>query len=77
MATYQIHINERTLLGKSILALLKSAVEAVSFDIRTTKKVAVEKSDIYKNLESGFRDVREILDGRQKKQTLKEFLDEL
>jgi hypothetical protein len=76
MATYQIHINERTQLGKGIVALLKSASEAVSFEI-PSKKVAAEKSALYKSLESGFRDVREILDGKQKEVTLDEFLDEL
>jgi hypothetical protein len=76
MATYQIRINERTQLGKGILALLQSAVEAVSFEM-PARKVASEKSTLYKSLESGFRDVREILDGKQKKVTLDEFLNEL
>jgi hypothetical protein len=75
MATYQININERTQLGKGIVALLKAASGAVSFEMPVQK--TSEKSVLYKNLESGFRDVREILDGKQKKQTLKEFLDEL
>jgi hypothetical protein len=35
------------------------------------------KSTLYKSLESGFRDVREILDGKQKEVTLDEFLNEL
>jgi hypothetical protein len=76
MATYQIHVNERTQLGKGIMVLLKSASEAVSFEV-PTKKTTSEKSALYKSLESGFRDVREILDGNQKEITLDEFLNEL
>jgi hypothetical protein len=76
MATYQININERTQLGKGIITLLKSAVEAVSFETPATK-VVQQKSALYKSLDSGFRDVREILDGKQKEVTLDEFLNEL
>ncbi|GHT61753.1 hypothetical protein AGMMS50239_13350 [Bacteroidia bacterium] len=76
MATYQININERTQLGKGIITLLRSAAEAVSFEMPDTK-VVQPKSTLYKSLESGFKDVREILDGKQKEVTLDEFLNEL
>jgi hypothetical protein len=76
MATYQININERTQLGKSIVALLKSATDTVSFTV-PAKQETPPKSVMYKRLESGFKDVREILDGKQPKRTLKELLDEL
>jgi hypothetical protein len=75
MSTYQIQINERTSLGKGFLAMLKLAPsDVVTFE---TPFRPAKKSRLYKSVESGFRDVREILDGKQKKQTLREFLDEL
>jgi hypothetical protein len=75
MATCRIQINERTSLGKGVLAMLKSVPSGVV--IFETPSKPTKKSRLYKSLESGFRDVREILDGKQKKQTLREFLDEL
>ncbi|MDR3194761.1 MAG: hypothetical protein LBT76_05665 [Tannerella sp.] len=71
MATYQIQINERKLAGKGLLALMKASPEIV------TSITPARKSRLYKSLESGFRDVREILDGKQKEVTLDEFLNEL
>jgi hypothetical protein len=76
MAVYQIHINEKTQLGKSIIALLKSASDIVSFEITKKQKIA-KKSFLYKGTESGLKDVREILEGKQPKKTLKEVLDDL
>ena len=76
MAIYQININERSQLGKGIITLLKAATEAVSFETPATKAVQ-QKNTLYKSLDSGFRDVREILDGKQKEVTLDEFLNEL
>jgi hypothetical protein len=77
MTTYQIQINDELPLGKSIITLLKSASEAVTFRKVSAKVANKEKSAMYRRLESGFQDVREILDGKQKKQTLGEFLNEL
>jgi hypothetical protein len=75
MATYQVQINERTSLGKSFLTILKSAPsDVVTFEMLSKP---AKKSRLYKSLESGFRDVREILDGKQKEVTLDEFLNEL
>ncbi|GHV47184.1 hypothetical protein FACS1894181_00110 [Bacteroidia bacterium] len=75
MATYQIHINEQTPLGKSIIALLRSAKGIVSLKLITEHTAAKGKSNLYKSLESGLGDVKEILEGKQEKQTLKEFLE--
>ncbi|OAV65994.1 hypothetical protein Barb6XT_02160 [Bacteroidales bacterium Barb6XT] len=77
MATYQIHVDERTQLGKSIVALLKSSPDAVSFSEMPKEKVVAKKSRMYKRMEGGLKDVREIFDGKQPETTLKEFLDEL
>ncbi|MCL2072699.1 MAG: hypothetical protein FWH18_02165 [Marinilabiliaceae bacterium] len=68
ISNYQIRINESMPLGQSIIALLRSAPEVVSF---------TENSKIENSLKSGFKDVREIIDGKQKKTTIDEFINEL
>jgi len=75
MATYQILINERTSLGRSIIAFLRSMPQAVTFQRRERK--AAHKSELYKSLDSAFCDVRLMLDGKKKKKTLDELIDEL
>ncbi|MDR1381903.1 MAG: hypothetical protein LBJ47_10570 [Tannerella sp.] len=45
--------------------------------IKPVRQTARRKGPLYKSLESAFRDVRDIMDGKQKKQTLGEFLSEL
>jgi len=77
MATYHIHINENIAFGKSLINLLKSVPEVVTFEPIVKKQAAPKKNELYKSLESAFKDVREIMDGKQKKQTLREFLNEL
>jgi len=68
--TYQIQINESVPLGQSIIALLRSASDVVSFDFNRNNR-------IQNSLKSGFKDVREIMDGRQKRTTIDEFINEL
>ena len=68
--TYQVQINESAPLGKSIVALLRSASDVVFFSPATNDK-------IQKSLRSGFKDVREILDGKQERTTIDEFINEL
>ncbi len=77
MVAYQVNIDDNIPLGKSILALLKSASEAVVLKPIVNKNAAQEKSDTYKRIDRGLKDVRKILDGKQKKQTLKDFLNEV
>ena len=77
MNTYQIKINESVPLGQSIIALLRSAPEVVSFSVKQTGKAVGQNDNVQKSLRSGFRDVREIVDGRQKRTTIDEFIDEL
>ncbi|MDR1919803.1 MAG: hypothetical protein LBQ65_09195 [Tannerellaceae bacterium] len=76
MATYQIHINEKTLRGRNIVALLKSATDTVSFET-PVKKRDVRKDFLYKGIDGGLKDVRQIFDGKQPKKTLKDILHEL
>ena len=68
--TYQIQINESVPLGQSIIALLRSASDVVSF-------TATHNNKVQKSLKSGFKDVREIIDGKQERTTIDEFINEL
>ncbi|MDR3327892.1 MAG: hypothetical protein LBT04_07225 [Prevotellaceae bacterium] len=76
MATYQVQINERTSMGKHILAMFSAIPDVVSFE-KTAKPTKAKESKVYKSIASGFRDVRDILDGKQKGQTIDELLYEL
>ena len=68
--TYQIQINESVPLGQSIIALLRSASGVVSFS-------SIRSDKVQKSLKSGFKDVREIIDGKQERTTIDEFINEL
>ena len=75
MVSYQIQIDDKMALGKSIIALLKSASEVVHL-----KKAAVKEekhSPLYYELESAFRDVKLMETGKKQKKTAQEFLYEL
>jgi hypothetical protein len=79
MATYQLQINDKTPLGKSILSLLKSADEVVT--LLPVRKKTEEKeethSPLYYELQSAFRDVKLMINGKKKEKTAEEFLYEL
>jgi hypothetical protein len=79
MATYQIQINERTLLGKGVIALLQSIPQAVTLK-RTRVKTATEqdaKFNLYDSLDRAFADVKLMIDGKKREKTLDELIDEL
>ena len=76
MTTYQININDSVPVGKNILALLQSLPDVISLKKITT--TAVEpSSELYTDLKHAFSDVAEIKSGKQKRQTLRELIDEL
>ena len=83
MATYQVQINEQVPLGKSIVALLQSANEAVVSFVKKKEKreltyeEVVNKSDFHRRLDNSFKEVRLMLDGKKREKTIEEFLDEL
>jgi len=83
MTTYQVKINEQIPLGKSIIALLRSADEAVVSVVKKREKreltyeEVVNRSDLHRQLDSAFKDVRLMLDGKKRKKTLDELIDEL
>ncbi|MDR1631496.1 MAG: hypothetical protein LBR97_01185 [Dysgonamonadaceae bacterium] len=77
MSTYQLQINDKIPLGKSILSLLKSATDVVTL-LPVRKKAEEEKhSPLYYELQSAFRDVKLMVDGKKKEKTIEEFLAEL
>ena len=75
MATYQIHINERTSLGKSIVTLLHSVPQAVL--LKKAKEKTASEFNLYDSLDRAFADVRLMIDGKKKKKTAQEFLEEI
>jgi len=77
MNTYQIQINENVPLGQSIIALLRSATEVVSFNVQKKEKIVSQNDKLQKSLKNGFNDVREIIEGKQEKTTIDEFINEL
>ena len=83
MATYTVQINEQIPLGKSIISLLQSAKDAVPSIIKKKEKheltyeEVVNKSDLHRSLDSAFRDVRLMLDGKKREKTAEELLFEL
>ena len=77
MNTYQIQINESVPLGQSIIALLRSATGVVSFNVQKTEKTVTQNDKLQKSLKSGFKDVQEIIDGKQERTTIDEFINEL
>ncbi|MDR0733590.1 MAG: hypothetical protein LBF08_05985 [Dysgonamonadaceae bacterium] len=79
MVTYQLQINEKMPLGKSIIDLLKSATDVVTLlPVREKTKEKEEKhSPLYYELQSAFRDVKLMIDGKKKEKTIEEFLAEL
>ena len=75
MTTYQISINESMPVGQSILTLLQSLPEVISFQKITAS--VTPQSALYKDLKCAFKDVYEIKTGKQKRQTLRELINEL
>ena len=75
MASYNITVNENVALGRSILTLLQSAPQAVTFEM--PKKKEAKKSWLYYELEGAFNDVRLMREGKIKKKTAQEFLEEI
>jgi len=75
MATYQITINEKMSLGKSVIAFLHSIPQAVTVEMPKKKKP--KKSWLYYELEEAFNDVRLMKEGKKREKTAQEFLEEI
>lgn len=78
MATYQLEINERAPLGKSLISLLHSASEVASLR-KITVKAAVNKenTELCEHLDNAFKDVKLMIDGRKREKALDELIYEL
>jgi hypothetical protein len=74
-----MQIDSSSPMGKSILSLLKSAKETVTITPLRTKETAdaEQHSPLYYELQSAFRDVKLMVDGKKRKKTLDELIDEL
>jgi len=83
MATYQVQINEQIPLGQSIVSLLESANEAVVSFIKKKEKreltyeEVVNKSELHRQLDSAFKDVRLMLDEKKQEKDAYELLYEM
>jgi hypothetical protein len=75
MASYYIRVNEKMALGKSLVAFLQSIPQIVAFEI--PKANPAPKSELYKSLDRAFADVRLMMDGKKRKKTLSELINEL
>jgi len=75
MAVYQIRINEKMSLGKSVVAFLQSIPQVVTIEKSAEKPKP--KSELYHSLNRAFADVRLMMDGKKRKKTLDELIDEL
>jgi hypothetical protein len=75
MAIYQIQINEKTSLGKSLITFLQSIPQIVTFGRQ--EKQPSPKSELYESLNRAFCDVRLMMDGKKREKTAEELLYEL
>jgi len=75
MAIYQIRVNEKMTLGKSVISYLQSIPQVVSFELPKKKEKA--KSQLYNDLNSALAEVRLMLDGKKREKTVEELIDEL
>ena len=75
MVTYQIQVNERTSLGKALVAYLRSIPQIVT--LKKTKATAEPLPTLYECLDSAFADVKLMVDGKKRKKTAQEFLEEI
>jgi hypothetical protein len=76
MATYQIHVNEKMAVGRNLVELLRSMPDAVSFET-PVRQVRSKRSKLYNDLDCSLREVKGIMDGKQKRVTIDAFLDEI
>ena len=75
MADYHIRINEKMSLGKSLVTFLQSIPQVVVFEV--PKEKPAPKNELYESLNHAFADVRLMMDGKKRKKTLDELIDEL
>jgi hypothetical protein len=77
MAIYQVEINERMQLGKSLVTYLQSIPQIVTFQKTVSKEETISSEELYERLDRAFHDVKLMVDGKKRKKTLAELIDEL
>jgi hypothetical protein len=78
MATYQIQVNERMQLGKSLVSYLQSIPQIVTFrKEETEREETISPEELYGRLDRAFHDVKLMMDGKKRKKTLDELINEL
>jgi len=78
MAMYQMYINERMSLGKSLVAYLQSIPQIVTIQTSKAKEEeTISPEELYGNLNRAFADVKLMIDGKKRKKSVEEFLNEL
>jgi hypothetical protein len=75
MASYNVSVKEQSSFGKSVVDFLQSIPQSISFEF--PKKKEKKKSQLYYELDHAFGEVRLMLDGKKKKKTAQEFLEEI
>ena len=75
MATYQITINEKAKLGRSLMTVLQSIPHVVTFE--KSRKKEAKNSWLYGELEEALHDVRLMREGKLPEKTAQEFLAEI
>ena len=63
-------------IGRAMLALLRSIPQAVSIEMSSLPKIQ-QKTQIYKELDSAFKDVKLMIDGKKEKKSLDDLIYEL
>ena len=76
MTTFQIEIDEQLPLGKSLVAYLQSIPQIATLR-KVEKEEIISMDELYGNLDSAFRDVKLMVDGKKRKKSLQELIDEL
>jgi len=73
MATYEIEINERMIVGRQTVEFLRSVPEVVTFKTTTKQAAAAaavdpQRNQLYKGFLAALRDVRLMIDGKKRKE---------
>jgi hypothetical protein len=83
MTTYQIQIDERESLGQSLLTYLQSIPQIVTFSAveeeeeEEEEEEVISMDELYAGLDRAFADVKLMVDGKKRKKSLQELIDEL
>jgi hypothetical protein len=75
MGTYHIKVNEQMEMSRSVLAFLQPISQVAIFEV--LRQEQKPKSELYDGLNSAFAEVKLIMDGKKKRKSAQEFLEEM